>query len=230
MEIASLNPSSRWLLAIGLLHVAACHNAERPSIIPSVTTSTPVVLVAGPPPAPSAARVPTPAAPPDDATDSPADDGEVELLNLVDPEPGRPLPKIQYFIEVRGGDIDAVNTGGCGKTKVPSATYATHDSSPQLILCADSGTGNGPDLTLGIPSARRVGLFEYGRSEFSLEDGNYYADLKLTVEISKFDPVGKAIEGSYVTEVRNQDGSTTRRFFGRFRVLHLPDDPSVRFH
>jgi len=223
---------SRWLFAIASAHLAACHSADRPS--PSVSTAplpTPVVLVASPPPASSSPTRMPPTPPPTlpDAADAPSDDEEVGSLELVDPDPSRPMPKAPYFIEVRGDHVDAVNVAGCGKSKVPSAVYTTYDHPEQLILCADGAANAGPNLTLGIPSARRAGQFDYGHSEFALDDGYFSAPLQLTVLVTKYGPVGKTIEGSYITDVRSLDGSTKHTFFGRFRVLREPDSRSVHF-
>ena len=170
-----------------------------------------------------------PPPPPPDAADAPSDDDEVGSLELVDSDPSRPTPKAPYFIEVRGDDVDVVNVAGCGRIKVPSAVFSTYDHPAQLILCADGAANAGPNLTIGIPSARRAGQFDYGHSEFALDDGYYSAPLKLTVVVTQYGPVGKTIEGSYITDVRSLDGSTKHTFFGRFRVLHEPDDPSIHF-
>ena len=221
-------PNSGWALALAAVQLAACHSAERsPPSAPAAATPTAVVSVPSVP-ATAEPAPPQPAPAPDsDTAESASSAEEVQSLDLVDPEPSRPLPKVPYFIEVRGGDIDALSVRGCGRSKVPSAVYG--DNPRQLILCADGVADSDPNLTLGSPSLHRVGSSDYGHSEFAFNGEYFEARLQLTVVITKYGAVGQTVEGSYITAVRNLDGSVTRTFFGRFRVLHEPDDPSVHF-
>jgi len=191
-------------------------------------------MVANPPPAPPARPASAEdEASPADESDTPAGDDatndEAEgTLELVDPDPSRPLPKAPYFIEVRGDDVDIVAVTGCGSSTAPSAVFSTYVRE-QLILCADGPPDTGPNLTLGSPSARRAGRFRSGHSQFDFNGAYYETRSQLTVVISKFGAVGKIVEGRYITEVRSLDDKQTRTFFGRFRVLREPDSRSVQF-
>lgn len=175
--------------------------------------------MAGPPPAPPSTA---PAAPSADTGDTPTDNDEAGPLLLTDPDPSRPLPKAPYFIEVRGDAVDIVTLTGCGKNRVPSAVFSTYGD-PQLILCADGPPDTGPNLTLGSLSARHAGRFDDGHAQFVF-DGEYYETrTRLTVVVTKYGSVGKAVEGGYITEVQSLNGTSARTFFGRFRVLREPD-------
>ena len=174
--------------------------------------------MASPPPTPGLSPSATPAA----ESDAASDNEQVGSGLLDDPEPGRPLPKAAYFIEVRGDTVDVVTVSGCGKNQAPSAIFSSYGE-PQLILCADGPPDTGPNLTLGVPSAHRAGQFENGHSEFVFDGEYYQTRTQLTVNVTKFGAVGKAVEGSYRTEVQSLNGTAVRSFFGRFRVLREPD-------
>jgi hypothetical protein len=235
-----MSTSSRPLLANAALVAAstfvACAGAS-PSVTSITASPTPsAVLVPSVPLASargpeSVSASPPPAAEeePDASSTSDDDNDDPGVLTLTDPEPKRPLPKAAWFIEVRGDGVDAIATRGCGKAKQPSIVYATYLEPHILLICADGTNDTDPDVTIGIPSLRGVGLTESGHSQFAFRDEGYEARAQLTVLITKFGPVNKAVEGSYITKVATADGSASKTFFGRFRLQHLPDDPSVVF-